>query len=123
MALINRDRFVILRDLAIFQVKLFLDGVKDLFVAQVALLAAAADLILPSGRRGRRFYAVMRAAERFDSWLTLYGAAESAATNEDGLFGASRAGSDTLLGKLEKFVIGHEETEEPARTGEYREAA
>jgi hypothetical protein len=107
----SHDRWVIARDLAIFQVKLVLDGAKDIVFSQLAILAAAADLLFPGEVRGRRFYAVLRAGERADRWLSLYGAAEKAADDTDGLFGASRAGSDTLLGKLEAFVLGHEEPE------------
>ena len=60
---------------------------------------------------------MIRSAERFDSWLSIYGATQSAEDNEDGLFGASRAGSDSLLGKLEEIVIGRKEPEQPAADG------
>jgi len=105
----GRSRWVILRDLAIFQVKLVLDGGKDLVLAPLSLAAAALDLSFPGKRPGHRFYAVMRIGERFDRWLSLFAAADKADARSDGLFGASRAGSRTLLGKLEELVIGYEE--------------
>jgi hypothetical protein len=116
---------VVMRDLAVFQVKLVLDGLKDLVMIWVSIGAAILDVIAPTEQRGRRFYATMRAAERFDRWLNLYGASEVAVDEEEGLFGASRAGADSLLGKLEEMVLGHEEPEEseepepesPARPG------
>ena len=43
-------------------------------------------------------------AERFDLWLNLYGASMRAPDSGDGLFGASRAGANTMLGKLEQMV-------------------
>ncbi len=104
-----RDRWVVLRDLVIFQIKLGLEGLKDLVVAQISIGAAVLDLLLPTGRRGQRLYSVMRGAERFDNWLSLYGATEAAGAHEDGLFGVSRAGSDSLLGKLEELVLGRKE--------------
>lgn len=107
-----KNNRVVLRDLAIFQLKLFLDGLADLIIAQVALVAVLADLLFPSDRKGRRFYWVMSRAERFDRWLSLYGAADLADTDEDGLFGASQAGSDTLLGKLEAVVMGRWEVDD-----------
>jgi hypothetical protein len=106
------DRGVIIRDLIIFQIKLFLDGLKDFIVSPVALGAAGLDLLFPTRRRGHRFYSVMRVAERFDGWLNLYGAAEHAEQNEAGLFGESRAGTNTLLGRLEEFAIGRRELDE-----------
>jgi hypothetical protein len=109
MTVTNRTRWVILRDLLIFQVKLVLDGGKDIVLAPVSLLAVALDLFFPGGRPGHRFYAVMRVGERFDRWLSLFSAADKATALEDGLFGASRAGSRSLLGQLEAIVLGHEE--------------
>ena len=66
--------------------------------------AALFDLLF--GRPGRPllFYSVLRLSERFDLWLNVYGAADKAEMDEDGLFGASRAGSDSMLGKLEEIV-------------------
>jgi hypothetical protein len=109
----QKEGAVVLRDLAVYQVKLIVDGLKDLAMIWVSLGAAILDLVAPTEQRGRRFYTTMRAAERFDRWLNLYGASEFAAEDADGLFGASRAGADSLLGKVEKMVLGHEEPEEP----------
>ncbi len=107
----SRTRWVILRDLVIFQVKLALDGLKDLVFMPISIVAAAVDLLLPDDEPGRRFYAVLRLGERFDRWLSLFGAAQKANALDDGLFGASRAGSGTLLGRLEEIVIGGPEPE------------
>ena len=107
----KRAKLVVLRDLAIFQVKLMLDGIKDVTLSPVAIAAAAADVVFPGERVGHRFYAVMRLGERFDGWLNLFGAASRADATRDGLFGASRAGSNTLLGRLEAMVLGKEEVE------------
>jgi len=113
----KKDRVVIIRDLVIFQIKLLLDGLKDIVISPIAIGAAALDLLLPTSRRGERFYIVMHAGERFDQWLNLFGASAKATEHEEGLFGASRAGADTLLGKLEQYVRGHEESEEPVSAG------
>lgn len=107
----GRTRWVILRDLVIFQVKLALDGLKDLVLAPASLGAALFDILFPGSTPGSRFYAVMRMGERFDRWLSLFAAADKADAGRDGLFGASRAGSGSLLGKLEEIVLGYEEVE------------
>jgi hypothetical protein len=111
MTRIARTRWVILRDLTIFQIKLAMDGLKDLVFMPISIVAAALDCIFPGAQPGRRFYFVLRVGERFDRWLSLFGAAEKANALEDGLFGASRAGSASLLGRLEEIVIGHDEPE------------
>lgn len=106
------QRKVVLRDLMIFQLKLMLDSAKDIVLSPLAIAAAAADILFPTEHTGKRFYMVMRIGERFDQYLSLWGAAENADGGEGGLFGASRAGSATMLGKLEALVLGREETEE-----------
>jgi len=109
MTTAGRTRWVILRDLGIFQIKLFLDGAKDIVLMPLSLGAVALDMAFPGSQPGRRFYGVMRIGESFDRWLSLFSAASKASAHDDGLFGASRAGSESLLGRLEAIVIGHEE--------------
>jgi hypothetical protein len=102
----SHARRVVLRDLVIFYVKTFLDGLKGVALIWAATGAAIIDVIFPGRQPGRFFYLVMRSGERLDSWLNLYGAAEGASAESDGLFGRSRAGSHTLLGRLEQIVRG-----------------
>ncbi len=112
----TRTRWIILRDLLIFQVKLVLDGAKDIVLSPLCLAAAALDIVFPGNRPGHRFYAVMRFGEKYDRWLSLFAAADKANALEDGLFGASRAGSPSLLGKIERIIIGHDEPATDARS-------
>jgi hypothetical protein len=110
--MIEASRGVTLRDFAIFQLKLLLDGVKDVVLFQVALVAIVLDMLSGSGKRPRIFYSVLRHSERFDLWLNLNGALEELEhgdLGDDGLFGASKAGADTLLGKLEQLARGGDE--------------
>ena len=97
------SRRVILRDLLIFQAKLALDGIKGVFLLQASIVAAVIDLLLGRRKKTVLFYKVLELSERIDLWLNLYGAA-GAGTNSDGLFGRSRAGENTLLGRLEQMV-------------------
>jgi hypothetical protein len=97
---------VSIRDFAIFQLKLLIDGLKDGAVFTMSFVAFGVDLVFRRHGRRRLFYKVMRVSERFDLWLNLHGAAEGADDAADGLFGASEAGSDTLLGQIEQLVRG-----------------
>jgi hypothetical protein len=96
-------RGVILRDLVIFQVKLALDSIKDIFVLQASIVATVIDLILGRRKRTVLLYKVLEFSERIDLWLNLYSAV-GAAHDRDGLFGRSQAGTETLLGRLEQMV-------------------
>lgn len=97
---------VLVRDLLIFQVKLAMDGLKDLFLMQLSLGAALIDLLFGKPGRPRLFYRVLRASERFDLWMNLNGAAEQAESAPDGLFGG-RGGADTLLSRIEAVLERH----------------
>jgi hypothetical protein len=106
---------ILLRDLAIFQLKLFLDGLKDVVLAPVSIVAAGLDLVFPGQRQGHRFYAVMRMGERYDRWLSLFSAANRAAGGDDGLFGPERADPDSMLGRIESMLFDEMESKEAAR--------
>jgi hypothetical protein len=72
----------ILRDLIVFQVKLWLEGFKDVALMPLALGAALIDLVFRSGSRRGTLYAVMRLGDRFERWVDLYGALEAPDANE-----------------------------------------
>lgn len=102
-------RSVTVRDFLIFQLKVVLDGLKDVAVFHLSIGAVLLDLLSGGGTRPRLFYSVLRLSERIDLWLNVHGAAERLDETDDGLFGASEAGSNTLVGKLEQLVRGGDE--------------
>lgn len=95
---------VLIRDLLILQLKLVIDAVKDVLLIKLALVSVIFDILFGRAGRPLLFYSVLRLGERFDLWLNLYGAADAADEQNDGLFGASRAGSNSLLGRLEQMA-------------------
>ena len=101
-------RSVTLRDFMIFQLKLLLDGGKDTVVFFLSIGAILLDFISGRGRRPRLFYSVLRMSEKFDLWINLHGVVQRLEEEEldDGLFGASDAGADSLIGQIEKVVRG-----------------
>ena len=108
---------VAVRDLIIFQIKLALDGIGDLVLAPVSLLAFVLDLITRNRER-RLFYAVLQAGERWDQWLSLYKPAKEARGTSEGLLGASKIGADTFLGKVEEVVTSQARRAGKGRKGE-----
>lgn len=93
----NRSR--LLRDLLIFEIKLVVDGVKDLLLAPLAALAAVADLLLDDTRRGLFLGKVIALGERYERWLNLYGTGRR--TRPDAMAILDDAGSDALIDYLE----------------------
>jgi len=64
------SRGTLLRDLVSFQVKLWVEGFKDVILMPLSLLAATVDLLFG----GRTLYRLMRCGVRFERWVDLYGA-------------------------------------------------
>ena len=111
------SRSVTLRDFLIFQLKLLLDGGKDVVAFWLSIGAITLDFIAGRGRRPRLFYSVVRASERFDKWINLHSVVErmDAGETDDGLFGASDAGDDTLIGQIEQLVRGGDAPRRPTK--------
>jgi hypothetical protein len=99
-------RSVLIRDAVIFMLKLWLDGLKDVALTAAAAFALVVDIVRGKSSERYLFYRVIRAGEKFDLWLNLYGAADAGSRHAEGLFGASKAGDDTFLGKLEELTGG-----------------
>jgi hypothetical protein len=90
-------RWILIRDLLAFQAKMLLEGVRDILVVPLALIAAVADLILHGDEPGRLFYQLMRAGRRFDHWLNLFGRGAPRALDERGL--------DHYVKRLETLIV------------------
>jgi hypothetical protein len=100
---------VLIRDLLIFQLKLWMDGLKDLLLSPLSVGAGVLDILLGPKPNGYRLYSVLRFGEKYDLWLNLFGAAREAERSGEGLFGGSEPGDGTLVGKLEELSSGKAE--------------
>lgn len=109
-------RSVTVRDFAIFQFELLLDGSKDFFAFWLSIVAISLDFIAGRGRRPRLFYSVVRASERFDKWINLHSVVQrmDESESDDGLFGGMEEGEDSLIGQIEALVRGGEEGRDAA---------
>ena len=93
------DRWRFVRDVMVFQLKLFLDNVRDLVLMPVSLVAALIDLILRGEREGARFYKVLRWGQHSEAVIDVYSAIEH---HEPGDFKVSRDYTvDGVIARLE----------------------
>ena len=67
-----RRRALTVKHLIVFQVKLLLEGIKDLVLGPLSLAAAALDFLAATEAPDRYLDGVMRFGERYESWLGLY---------------------------------------------------
>lgn len=80
----KESRTRILRDLIVFQVKLWLEGFKDFVLVPISLGAALLDLVFGNLYGRGALYAVMRLGDRFERWVHLYAALERKESGDTG---------------------------------------
>jgi hypothetical protein len=100
----NRDeRWKFWRDVAVFQLKMFLDNVRDLVLMPVSLVAALIDLIMKGEREGARFYKVLRWGSHSEEVIDVYSAIKD---HDPGHFKVSPAYTvDAVIARLESVVV------------------
>ena len=93
------ERWTFVRDVAVFQLKLFLDNVRDLVLMPVSLVAALIDLVFRGKREGALFYRVLRWGQHSEAVIDVYSAIEH---HERGEFKVSRDYTvDGVIARLE----------------------
>ena len=94
----SKKRFGVFRDVVVFQVKLVVDGLRDVLLSPLSIFAALIDLLIPGDDGGKRFYSVVRFGRRTEQWINLFGAADAIDPE------AAPQGVDVLLNDLEALV-------------------
>jgi hypothetical protein len=74
------SRTELIRDVVVFQVKLWVEGVKDVVLIPLSLGAVLVDVLFRRRRERCALYAVMRLGDRFERWVNLYGPLDDAAS-------------------------------------------
>jgi hypothetical protein len=70
------ERWRFLRDVAVFQLKLLLDNLRDFALVPISLVAALIDLIYKGEREGALFYRVLRWGAHSEEVIDVYSAIE-----------------------------------------------
>ena len=97
------DRWTLIRDLAVFQGKLFLDGLMDVILSPVSLVLGFIDLITGGPRGGDRFYRLLHFGRRTDNWINLFGDADRVFKTRRTTYTRER-GLDEIVDHLEDLV-------------------
>jgi hypothetical protein len=71
----HNTRWRLVRDVAVFQIKLGMEAVLNLTLIPVSLAAAALDLLLGNWRQPRWFHTVLRFGERCEHRINVWGVA------------------------------------------------
>lgn len=99
------DRWTLIRDVAVFQVKLVFDGLRDLILVPVSLVTAIISLMQGGDRPGPQFYDLLRLGKESEHWINLFAAADRTSVS---MLPADRfAGKDidSMVSRVEAFVV------------------
>jgi len=112
------ERWRFLRDVLVFQLKLFLDNVRDFGLVPVSLAAALVDLIYKGKREGALFYKVLRwgrhSEEVIDVYSAIAPASPEATARQDNMTWWTKEGEfqinpkyrvDAIVARLEEAVV------------------
>ena len=99
-------RWTLIRDLAVLQVKLVVDGFRDLVLVPASLVAGIISLASGgTGGPGPQFYRLLSVGRQSEHWINLFGALENAPQELRDPRPFANADMDEILGRLETFVV------------------
>ncbi len=99
------DRWTLIRDIAALQVKLVVDGLRDLVLVPVSLVAGLISLFRVGDPSGNEFYNLLRVGKKSERWINLFGAAEKVPEPEEERVRFPDGDIDALVGRVESFVV------------------
>ncbi len=103
------DNQTLIRDVAVFQFKLVVDGLRDLVLVPVSFVAGIISLL--SGRNGvpgSHFYQLLGVGKQSEQWIDLFGALRNAPPDLAEHIHFPDANMDDILGQIEIFVRDEE---------------
>ena len=99
------DRWTLVRDIAVLQVKLVVDGLRDFILVPVSLIAGVMSLFKSGDVSDSEFYNLLRIGKKSERWINLFGAAERAPAPADERDHFPEEDIDALVGRVESFVV------------------
>lgn len=102
----HTERWALIRNTAVLQVKLVVDGLRDLVLVPASLIAALASLLTShDGKPGPQFDRLMDAGRRSEKWINLFG------THRDSTARTARSeqnddsGIDNVVQRFESYLV------------------
>ena len=103
------DRWTLIRDVAVLQVKLVVDGLRDLVLVPLSLIAGIVSLMSgEKGVPGTQFYRLLAVGKQSERWINLFGAMRNAPPDLEQPMPFPDSDMDEIVGKIEAFVVNEE---------------
>jgi hypothetical protein len=99
-------RWRLLRDLGVLQVKLVVDGLRDIILVPASLVAGIISIVSSKdGKPGLQFYHLLAWGKESEVWINLFGAVKNAPEKIEVPQPFGDRDIDDIVGRLESFVI------------------
>ncbi len=98
--------WVLIRDIGVLQVKLIIDGLRDLILVPASLIAGIVSLVrTEGGKPGPEFYVLVGVGKQSEGWINLFGALRNAPPEVVPPPHFGEADMDELISRVENFVV------------------
>ncbi len=99
------DRWTLIRDVGLLQVKLIVDGFRDLLLVPASLIAGIISMFSPGPYERSVFYRLVCMGKQTEQWINLFSAYENAPDDVKAEYEIRSMQLDDLVGKVETFVV------------------
>lgn len=104
--LVNADNWTLIRDVGVLQVKLLVDGLRDLILLPASLIAGIISLLATTdGKPGPQFYRLIAVGKQSEKWINLFGALRNAPPGIVTQVNFGNADIDDIVSRVETFVV------------------
>ena len=99
------DRWTLIRDVAVFQIKLLFDGFRDLLLLPISLITGIVSLVKGGREPSSEFYDLLRIGRRSERWINLFGAASHlhGSPSDEDRFPVEDV--DAMVSRVESYVV------------------
>lgn len=99
------DRWTLIRDVAVFQIKLLFDGFRDLLLLPISLITGIVSLVKGGREPSSEFYDLLRIGRRSECWINLFGAASHlhGPPSDEDRFPVEDV--DAMVSRVESYVV------------------
>ena len=105
----SSDNRTLIRDIAVFQFKLIVDGLRDFVLVPVSLFAGILSLVAGrDGVPGSQFYQLLGVGKQSEHWIDLFGALRNAPPDLAEHIPFPQGNMDEVLDNIETFVRDEE---------------
>tara|TARA_R110002096_G_scaffold154_2_gene714 strand:+ start:26094 stop:26522 length:429 start_codon:yes stop_codon:yes gene_type:complete len=100
------SRWMLIRDVGVFQVKLIVDGLRDLLLVPAALVAGIVSLLsTKDGQPGPQFYHLLQWGKQSERWIDLFNSVKNAPEQTPVPPQFAEQGMDDIVERFEAFVV------------------